>query len=316
VTASRRALAALAAALLAALAAAAPAGAALRPLGTFASPMTTDGERYAVAQLQDGATRIIDTRRRTSSRFQPPAGFTIVGVGGGQLAWQCTGCMPDPSSFEAYLEARVLTIATGTLAAPDPLVVLKGEPESFLAVGKHWLYALRYSYHSETPSWYGWRTSQGHGERDDRHAMDLDRAGLGPELCAPLRRERYEGPDYATEYHQNYVDYAYEPPYGLWRSNDGELRLDRCGRKRSLTIGRVRVRRERQTGEQLGEGIVSWFDRGAARLYAVRTGRRHSWDVPSSATKVQHTRSRVYVSVFDNGSWRVLTARIPKRLRK
>src|SRR3954447_7974886 len=278
--------------------------------------MLTDGRRYAVVQDARGVTHVRDTRAGASFTTDPAGQWSLIGTGGGQVAWSCLACR-ETANHGYRLDSLVLTIGNRQITRPRAIdFASPSGGGDFALVGRHWLYGQRtVGSGGWQEFWFNWRTGLVRGEHGARSAMDLDNARLGPRLCAPLRREPLGRPPPFPGWRQRFVDYSYEPPFGLWRASDGDLMLDRCGRAKPVRIGRVRTTFDPPSDEQLGGGLVTWFHHGAAHLRALQSGRRRTWAVPSRGTIVQHTRRRIFVSWWRDGAYRVATAKVPKTVR-
>ena len=233
-------------------------------LGTSVSHPVVDSTAGRVAWQPDATSiRVLELGAGMPPRALPlPPGCAPAGraaLRGDRLALACTG------------GPQLLDVAGGA-AGPVPGAAAAGigGPDSGVStVGAVW-----------AEGWSGgasvFFTLDGsavdRGDGAANQLPDLDSAGLWRTLCAPLRRT----PDADDEDPRAFLPYAYSPPLGLGHRlfDYRPLRVDRCGRERSLRLSRCR---RACKAVNLGAGSVAWRSRGRIRLYRGASGRRASW---------------------------------------
>ncbi len=291
-------------------------------LATAATPVATDGGRYAVLQTLDRATRVFDTRTGRSYVVPPPgAGCWVAGLGGGQLVYECL----NPST--GGVTARLLDLRSGLVREPAGLDALRRERVNmYVDVGARWLLAVRSEREGSHGFYVDWRTGELHADplTSDRQIADLDARSLVRRLCSPLRVSG-AGPTSANPGSAGMFDVE-----GRWaqrwveRGDGLVLQLQRCGRP-NRTIARCGTRAAGACfGGQLASGRLSWTAGGRAWVLRYARGTRYrSTRVFRPArtlalVEIRHTARRVFVSVptrrregaYSSHEWRAYVARL------
>lgn len=279
---------------------AAPAAAAPTRLGTsLTAPVVDSSAGRVVWQPDAGSIRVFDLGAGSPARaLGVPAGCRSGDPGalrGDRLVLAC----PDGS--------RLLELRSGAVGpVPGAATAGIGGPESgVLSAGRVWA--------------EGWDrdaavffrldgTAVDRGEGTAGQLPDLDAPELWRPICAPLQRTRSSD----GEEERTYLPYAYSPPLGLeHRAFDYRaLRVERCGRKRSLRLSRCR---RACVAVHLGAGSVAWRERGRIRLYRGTSHRRLRWRARRFGREAQPypTRDHVIVAAGRYGAYSVWTARAP-----
>jgi hypothetical protein len=277
-------------------------------MSTAAFGPITDGVRYVILPLgRDSSVRVVDTIAGTAfeevaptttvSWSPEPQPCLVQGVGGGRLLWQC-------SSQSRAFDVRLQDVRTRAYLRPVGLEALGGPLlyYSFHAVGRHWLGGYVSDY-SHVPSQGGaaflnWRTGETRNmpfanHFGDHHVEDLDWPGLERPLCRPLTRPRIpvEGRTGMIEYYA-YGSYLYDGSRALFTSADGELRLARCGQRRSSVVA------SNGGGPVLAGGWLTYKAGDDIEALRLADGRLFEWGydapgLPYGVSSVTHTSNRV-----------------------
>jgi hypothetical protein len=270
----------------------------------------TDGERYAVLQEEGLNPRIIDDATGQTYELTPPAGGCRVhGVSLGYALWTCnvgfgelappltniqTGAALPVPGWDTFMRWWRLSNHTDALAG------LKSFP-TISRFGRHWIETSWACYHCAPAyqylNWHSGALVAGLPESRVRLA-DLNDRDLEVPLCAPLRR-RVDPEAFASSY---VLPYDYQPPWGLPsidpQDEGSRLVLDRCGRRRPITVSRCPGRR--CSSAQLGAGYLTWAEGRNANAFILSSRKRLRLPaVPGAAggtVSVQHTRRTIYVS--------------------
>jgi hypothetical protein len=291
---ARRSLTIATAIVLLAMAGTAPAQAAAIVLVRGATtPLMTDGHGLIVFMSSPGTVHVVDESAGTSfdadvsgGCLAPPA--EIVGVGGGQVLYECQVMRTTPNGTFPHDVPRLLDVATRSVQEPPGAEQLIDDATAAplgsayaLAVGAHGLLFATPSYHAgestEILDWHAGTTLA--GPSGASQVLDLDSPTGATALCAPLQRMPYDSP--LTFDTPAFDPYQYEPPYGVLDGPHTGLALERCGSDAKLLLQPWRHRKPRALKIQLASGVVSWVvgDAKRATLYAYRPscGIRLSW---------------------------------------
>jgi hypothetical protein len=286
---------------------------------SLASPVATDGKRYAAYFVAEGSTRILDQEGRILRDVAIPADplpffRTVEAVGGGfVLLGSSVAVIPPP---------KLVEIATGSVLDVDarPLAI-HWDGVSLTGVGRQWIGGDGVTSHGGSDTFLNWHTGRVAGDvptydepaNSARAAPDLNAAELWRPMCSPLHRRSSHGRGV-------WRSFQYQPPLGLTTSRAGRLLLLRCGQRKVTALSRCR----KGCGfTQLGGGIVTWREGRNAYFYRARTRCKRRWVIPAPATylaTVAHTSKRVFISTIDPVSygklqprpvWRIYTVATP-----
>lgn len=292
----------------AAQASATPRLTAFRALSTeIVTAVATDGDRYAVAGLADGGTRIFDTRRGISrdvstpscvnpdapaADLAPPLRF----VGGGHVVWQCqTDSRQLIWMQDITTDRRFVAGGTATLWSAEG----GGDTFRLIAVGRHWLYAIRAGHHYTQDaliSVNASRTIVGAAPRTIaagavglREAIALDRPHGTRPLCQGIKRAA--GIIDAGIGQLPYEPLLFDRPFAVSPYNDRPRPIQSCADTRAAAS------RTPVEYAQLGGRFLTWAERTTvhARTYTSRATATRT--VKGTIASVSHTRNRVFVSV-------------------
>jgi hypothetical protein len=287
-----------------------------RRLGAFralpaeiVTTVATDGERFAVAGLADGATRILDTRRGTSRDVATPpcvnpmmpmgqVGRPLVLVGGGYVAWQCqTGVEGSQLIWMQDLRTNTRFIAAGIPSFWQDEIYhdlsADGSAFTLISVGRHWLYAIRTGYHYTQDALIGIstpRTIFAAADNNPRDVVAPDRAHGTRPLCRDINRPAAinEPP---TE------DIAHEPllfdrPFAIDPYNHQAHPIQACANTPAPPS------REPVSFAQLGGQLLTWAQGSTiyVRTYASRATASHTFK--ATDVSVTHTRNRVFAAGY------------------
>jgi hypothetical protein len=281
---------------------------AFRPLSTeIVTAVATDGDRYAVAGLSNGLTRILDTRRGPSRDVSTPSCVNPVAsaadlapplrsVGGGQVLWQCQTDTRQLIWVQDIATNRRF-VAGGTAALWS--AEAGGDTFRLISVGRHWLYAIRAGYHytqdalisvdaSRTIVGAAPRTIAA-GAMGVRDAIALDRPHGTRPLCQGVTRAK--GVIDAGIGELPYEPLMFDRPFAVSPYNDHPRPIQSC------TGTRAAPSRTPVEYAQLGGRLLTWAERNAvhARTYTSRATATRT--VKGTLASVSHTRNRVFVSV-------------------
>jgi hypothetical protein len=283
----------------------------LRLLGAAQGVVVADGARYAAYDPLPGVTRIIDTRGDTSRVVPLPAGCRTAAIGAGQLM---RGCDLDEAECPALGRTEwplLLDLGSGATSV-GPLSARPGcsgryspgQYRRLTGIGRAWIGYFATTYHVAESGFVS--RADGHQMRaptNANQAIDLNVSSGQVPLCPPMRAEDNELIDLVQD---RYRAFDFERPWGLTTTGGAEsspagagytLRLERCG-GRSKTISRCEPH-QNCLHPMLASGIVTWGL--PLRVFAlnVRTGRRHSWRLPSgSLISLTHTRDRLFATTY------------------
>lgn len=291
----------------AAQASAAPRLTALRALpNDIVTPVVTDGDRYAVAGLADGATRLFDTRRGTSRDVGTPSCVNPVApadaidtplrfVGGGYVVWQCRTDTPGNQLIwvqDIQTNRRFVAAGTATLWSAE-LGSAAGSTFRVISVGRHWLYAIRSAYHSptqdaligvDTP-----RTIIGIAGHRPRDTIALDRPHGTRPLCQGITRKA--GVDEAGISELPYEPLLFDRPFAVNPVNRDLRPIQACAHTPAAP------RRVPVQYAQAGGRVLTWAENGTVRARTYTSRAMAVRSVKGAITGVSHTRNRVFVSV-------------------
>jgi hypothetical protein len=284
-----------------------PAGAVIA--GGLAAPAITDGKGIIVFSPSGGTIRVADAQGGTSFEAAPGnqcPDAVVAAAGGGQVMLTCGPASgPGPST-----PVLLLDVAQRTFHVPAGVEALNGG-DGTTALGGVGADGIGYSYSSEHgSSFWGvldWRSGQVVASPSDTATTtDLDDPTLQQTLCAPLRRMNEP-----AQISRDQGSFQFETPYGLERSPEGTVTIQRCGSARTATLLKSHAS---ATDPELAPGFVSWIVPGPvdASLYAYlpTCAVRLRWPV-SAISDAAHVVGGVVVSEKANasGPWQV--RRIP-----
>jgi hypothetical protein len=277
---------------------AAPAAGAPTRLGTSLSATVVDATAGRVVWQPDaGSIRVFDLGAGEPARpFGIPPGCGPGGEGalrGDRLVLACAD------------GARLMDLASGA-AQPVPGAAAAGigGPDSgVLSAGSVWAEGWT----RDATVFFelaGARVDRSEGAANE--LPELDSPSLWRRMCAPLTRTR------DRDGYRRFLPYAYSPPLGLdhrafpYRP----LRVDRCGRERTLRLSRCR---RACVAAHVGAGSVAWRERGRIRLYRGATRRRASWPAREFGPQADPfpTRRHVVVTAGRYGAYSVWTVQAP-----
>ena len=294
------------------------AGSAFRVLGRAGGPVRSDGVRYAAWPTPGGRTMVLDTAtgRRTAQATPgcgPPPGAasqqahaTLDAVGSGFLLWDCyADWWQGPYAIVAPIGGEPAVPPNG-----EELVVSDADlPRLVLtAIGRQWILGRQEDMHVTMDVALNWHTGQivRNMPADGGQIADPDLAGFARRLCAPIARPSIPveaGPEFPP-----FAPMQYERPFALTSSPDGDLVLERCGRR-----GKTRLAAGfGVSSPQLGAGVITWQGLRAAYAYRARDGRKITLKPPSSRDgefEVVHTR-RLVIATVQGGTRRGLAGPI------
>jgi hypothetical protein len=255
----------------------------------------TDGDRYAVVQLEGGTVRVIDDRLGRSWDLAAHPTCYLGGAAAGHLLWDCTPAPPrlqdiatgdvtDVPGWDAY-------VAATQALQPTALGWFGPEVRGF---GSSWARGVVGCYHC--PPQYGyvdWHSGRFVSELREvaTRLPDLDAPDLDVPLCAPLTRRAYHDREL-----EPFADAQYEPPWFMREASYRVLRLYHCGRRKPLIVRRC----GRTCDASLGGGYLFWTETstpGLTTIKAFRLADRRKFVIAQTtqARFIAHTRRAVYV---------------------
>jgi hypothetical protein len=320
----------------------------LKPLGMSATPLVTDGNRWAAFEPVAGTTRLIDARSGRAADRADPAGCTggLIAVGSVELLYNCQppGCAstlgqglsqpygPCYNQAGFYLTYRYVIEEIHSGARHDMPGVDRMPPDAngaeltLNAIGKQWAGGALAGYHAYGLVYLNWHTGQnrtenGAADSPARAVENLDAPGLLRPLCPPLRRV-VTGPDIANS--PPIWPLSYAPPFAITLNEQtGNLQLNRCGsaRTRKLRGSSVQL-------PQLGGSVISWVAFTTAGATIIHTARLNTtsrtWLAPvrsyigKQPSALQHTATTIYTTTpvlpqpaSQTGRYQIYSARIP-----
>jgi hypothetical protein len=308
---------------LAVLLLAAPAADARSPfhlLGT--GTVWTDGDRYAVLQLDGQPVRVIDEATRLSWNVTgTPTGCFLEGAADGYLLWNC---YEAPPGLQEIQTSRVTAVPGWD--AYEAWVAQNTKEWTFpfgpevAGFGSHWIRGVIGCYHcGPTYSYVDWHSGSllKGAVADAKHVADLDDPDLDVKLCAPLR---IPSTDDGTggRYYDDGAGTTYQRPWFLRNDSRRYIQLYRCGHRKPLHIHRCQ--HLYACASQLGGGYLTWNDSpwGVTTIGAFRLSNRRKRTIgklPGTGTAL-HTRRTVYVNIVSEevgASGKVYAARLPRR---
>jgi hypothetical protein len=293
-----------------------------RLLGQAASPVMSDGARYAAFDTKRGTTRVYDDARHTRFDISRPAGYRLTAIGGGQLLWSTLALAPGglelPLLFDLTAHASHEPVGFDAFPRSNPVY----DEVGFDRVGRWGLSGRVIGYHFEYRVLYNWRTGAfAFAYQLPSPTPDvveaLDKPGLRQRMCSPLRQPSVQdGPDF--ELGPGAEEIGYRHPLGLvWGGPSGRrLELSRCGSRHRRVLSRACPNYMAPCrGSQLGGGLATWVEArtgGSGRVlafewravsYEIATGHEQRWPQVTSSTpaRVVHTRRRLFASTLEPG---------------
>lgn len=295
----------LAAAWVAAVPASAWGMGAMRPYAWGASPVLSDGHRFAAYHPARGVMRVLDGTTGRSFRQRTDCRLVDVSVGLALLDCEARG-------------ADVLDLRTRRRHRVRPLA------DTWYEVGRHWVYGTSYAgIRFDDDIYVNWRTGRT-SVCAECYAGEYPGEVNGSPLVLNHRRlRRKRRPDWLPR------DRVLHGVAGTWAlaaaGTDGRgLALYGRRDRRRLLVRRCRA----LCGSPLlSSGLVTWWDvafprrrnRFRAHAYELATGDRRTWRLPNrrgrdSLEGVTHTRHHVWASVNlsdgpSDAGWRLYRAR-------
>lgn len=272
--------------------------------------VATDGERFAVAGLADGATRILDTQRGTSRDVATPSCVNplmptmgqvdrpLVMVGGGYVVWQCqTAVEGSQLIWVQNLRSNRRFIAAGTSALWQDEIYhdFSADASAFtlISVGRHWLYAIRTGYHYTQDALIGIDTPRTIFAAADNRPRDVvapDRLHGSRPLCRGINRA-------AAIFEPATEDIAHEPllfdrPFAIDPYNHQAHPIQACAGTPAPPS------HEPVSFAQLGGRLLTWAQGSTiyVRTYASRATASHTFK--ATYVSVTHTRNRVFAAGY------------------
>jgi hypothetical protein len=308
---------------------------ALRPYSASATPLYTDGARWAWFEPSTGVTRTIDTRTgRHVDRADPEGCDRLEVAESGELLYACmpvgcpapvddSGCLIKVRIGHEYVDRRYVVedAATGArhpVVGADRLPTL-GYGSGLQAIGRQWAQGASGAYHASEVYFLNWHTGR-LVQREPRSAArdyeNLNSPALLRPLCAPLARRPNEdffgegGPFNAVAYGKPFL------AEGRSASVGHAYQLRRCGggRREDLPAGGY------VAFDQIGGGILSWVDgRGVMRATRLESHgrrwhdpiRRFSGPQESQEVQLRHTARTLFESVHGDPGYSIYSARMP-----
>lgn len=260
-----------------------------RSLGEAATPLRTDGERYAVWMLRDGRVAVRDDAIPERSKvLEIGANCELGGVGAGNVAVQCRQGPTAPVSQWALLDLR-----SGRLRALPDLTRLLASSEAprITAVGRRWIEAVAFRTDAAKRLYVRIRDAAVRTVDGPRSIPDLDARRVRSRLCRPVRRPR------ATDPRGPLLEPATRDGRWVVFGRDAAITAWRCGRRRA-----ARLAPPGSSGLQAGGGLVTWqrgAEVGVHRLRGRRTAFLTTGTIapPGPVLSPAHTRGIVYVSL-------------------
>jgi hypothetical protein len=267
------------------------------------TPVATDGERFGVAGLADGRTRIFDTSRGTTrdvstpscalgpaAQLAPPLRL----VGGGIIGWQCqTGQLGGQLIWTQNLRTGRRSIPAGIRAFWQLEIDTNGADGAtftLISVGRHWLYLIRTGYHYTQDALIGIETPRviaGPAADDPRQALALNRPHGTRPLCRDIKRPA--GIIDAGISELPHEPLLFDRPFAIDPYNHRPQAIQACARTRA------RPPRAPVSHAQLGGQLLTWAQESTVYARTYSSTYTASRDVRSGVGAVSHTRNRVFI---------------------
>jgi hypothetical protein len=287
-------------------AAGAPRIGAFRTLPRLAGPVQTDGSRYGVALLRDGATRIFDTLLGRTRDVPTPSCVNPLApdrtdraprtlVGGGYVVWQCkTFVLGGQLIWMQSLRGGAPFMPAGMAPFWQYEIGHDGADGStfdLVAAGREWLYLIRTGYHYTQDALVGVhipRITPGPAD-DPRVVLALDRRHGTRPLCRGIRRK--PGILDAGIQELAYEPLLFDRPFAVNPYVHESRPMQACGGTTAPPLSTpVDV-------PQAGGGLLTWARDGRVyvRTYRSRATASRRISADGLGFGVAHTRDRLFV---------------------
>ncbi len=246
-------------------------------LGRVTQPVVTDGSRYALMQVTAGSMAVLGGRPAKHHAVTLPPGFACTPASGhrGRFLVNCMDTATD-RTYPHVLSAghAELEQIPGAGQSWDP------RADFFSVVGTQWLQGVNVADHpiSEYLDWHTGKRRLGELQEDPQTPRDLDTRNL-----------RALGPP------TNDTVFAADGHY--WITQGPSVRMALELHRTGARIHRVDRCDSACTAVSIGGGWVTWATAYEGHAYALRGGRRLTWEFGTPNVRVQHTSSAIFFSV-------------------
>lgn len=271
-----------------------------RLIGSSEFALTTDGSRYAVAKTSDNALTVRDDLR--GRRFEIPVepGCYPADVASGGLT--LVGCPGEDGQYR-FSVLDVDDQSRTVVPSFNPAF------EGYSRIGRQWLQGGDFGSGHSVITYLNWHTGERRTSGEESGGpytpRDLDKPGL-PALTIKRPGD---------------FTFATDSPFALTQTarNDREhpARITLFRNFGRHTLGKRVALLDPCPNAcgalSLGAGLATWSHGRYARAYVIKSGRRLGWRFPKALLPpdnptgqvVQHTRTTVYTSLFDQKTGRV-----------